>query len=216
MIEEIKDLHPKLYVEVLRDLPDVIVLEDGKVQVGKAWTHQNIPTGIPAKVEASQIPCREWAAETRGRRITELVEEGRVGCGGHGEALGLDVIVGVPGIRERLTAGPPNNAGEVPIITAQRSKGISAHRERGVNGTPSLAVKISPNSHPLSGHAAAPENDFGEGTSQVPFRTRVRPMLKSERPRLNFGSNQCRLETELPNASPARVVELVSMLLPQV
>src|SRR5260370_13080128 len=86
----------------------------------------------------------------------------------------------------------------------------------GVNGTPSLAVKIIPSSPPSASQRPGPENDFGAGTSHVPLITRVRPTLKSESPRVRLISNQLRLEMELPKASPANVAELVSMLLPQV
>src|SRR4029077_5542610 len=85
-----------------------------------------------------------------------------------------------------------------------------------VNGTPSLTVKIRPSSQPAVTHFAGPVHDLAEGTSHVPFTTSVRPTLKSARPRVNFMSNQLRLEIELPNASPASVAELVSMFLPHV
>src|SRR5260370_34899406 len=83
-------------------------------------------------------------------------------------------------------------------------------------GTPSLTVKILPSFHPLVGHFAGPLQDLAEGISQVPFPTRVRLTSKAERPRVSFISNQFKLEIEFPNASPASVAELVSMLLPQV
>jgi|SRR5580692_1115643 len=86
----------------------------------------------------------------------------------------------------------------------------------GVKGTPSLAVNMMPSSHPLASQCAGPVQDLGEGMSHVPFTTKVRPTLKSDSPRVNFVSNQSRLEIEFPNASPATVAELVSMLLPQV
>src|SRR2546429_1228229 len=86
----------------------------------------------------------------------------------------------------------------------------------GVKGTPSLTVRIRPSSQPSAIHFSGPENDLAVGISHVPFTTRVRPTLKSESPRSNLISNQLRLEMELPNASPATVAELVSILLPQV
>src|SRR6266849_4770264 len=86
----------------------------------------------------------------------------------------------------------------------------------GVNGTPSLTVRIIPSCQPSVTHFAGPANDLDDGTSQVPFTTSVRPTLKSEGARFNFMSKKWRLEMEFPNASPATVAELVSMLLPQV
>jgi len=57
---------------------------------------------------------------------------------------------------------------------------------------------------------------LGVGSSHVPFKTSVRPTLKSESARLSFKSNQSRLEIEFPNVSQATDAELVSMLLLQV
>src|SRR5258708_5765939 len=54
MIENVEDLGAELYVELFRDALDVVVLKQGEVQLGYSRTHQNIATGIAAKVEASQ------------------------------------------------------------------------------------------------------------------------------------------------------------------
>src|SRR5437763_6706688 len=86
----------------------------------------------------------------------------------------------------------------------------------GVNGWPSVAVKIIPSSHPPNAHSAGPDSDLGVGISQVPFKTNVRPTLKSEGPRFNRISNHERLEIELLNESPAPLAELVSILFAQV
>src|ERR1700674_5188541 len=76
---------------------------------------------------------------------------------------------------------------------------------------------MAPNSQPFVIHAAGPENDLAEGTCHVPLITKVRPTLKSDSPRTDFGSYQGnKLEIEFENWSPATVAELVSMLLPQV
>ena len=60
----------------------------------------------------------------------------------------------------------------------------------GVNGDPSLALKIAPTSQPFTAQAAGPVRDFRPGIRQVPLITRFRPTLKSDTARLNFKSNQ--------------------------
>src|SRR5579859_686171 len=125
-------------------------------------------------------------------------------------------LLGLPGFVRELHPGPPSRFGYAKSSLLSVFAGSPPVPHVGVNGTPSLAVKISPNSQPSVSHRAGSSDDLAVGRSQVPFRTRVRPTLKSERPRVNFMSNQFRLEMEFPNASPARVAELVSMLFPQV
>src|ERR1700680_2341537 len=82
-----------------------------------------------------------------------------------------------------------------------------------VNGTPSLALKIAPSSHPFTKRLAGPDSDLRPGTSHVPLSTSVRPTLKSDTARSSLRSNQCKLGIEFPNVSPATTPELSSMLL---
>ena len=51
MIENIKHFRAELHVEVLRDSPDLVVLEHGEVQIGDPRTNQDIAARIAAKVE---------------------------------------------------------------------------------------------------------------------------------------------------------------------
>src|SRR5713101_2594530 len=94
---------------------------------------------------------------------------------------------------------PPSRFGKAQSSLLSVPAGSPPVPQVGVNGTPSLTVRISPSCQPSVTHFAGPANDLDEGTSQVPFTTSVRPTLKSERPRFNFISKKCRLEIELPN-----------------
>src|SRR5258708_31893701 len=111
---------------------------------------------------------------------------------------------------------PPSRFGYAKSSLLLELEGSPPVPHVGVKGTPSLAVNITPSSHPSVIQRVGPENDFAVGISHVPFPTTVRPTLKSEKPRANFMSNQSKLETQLLKASPARVAELVSILLPHV
>src|SRR5260221_3200016 len=123
---------------------------------------------------------------------------------------------GWPGLVSVLQPDPPSRFGYAKSSLLLELEGSPPVPHVGVNGTPSLAVNMTPSSHPSVSQRAGPENDFAGGTSQVPFTTSVRPTLKSERPRVNFMSNQSKLEIELLKASPAMVTEIVSILLPHV
>src|SRR5467141_4041027 len=124
--------------------------------------------------------------------------------------------MGFAGCVSVLQPGPPSRLGTSQSSLLSEFRGSDPVPQVALNGTPSLAVKISPNCHPPNAHWAGAESDFGDGTSHVPFRTKVRPTLKSDSPRFNFRSNHGRLEIELPKVSPARDAELVSMLFAQV
>jgi len=51
VVENIKDLHAELDVEILRDSADVIILEDGEVQTGHTGADQDVSSGIAAQIE---------------------------------------------------------------------------------------------------------------------------------------------------------------------
>src|SRR6266849_2687273 len=125
-------------------------------------------------------------------------------------------LLGLPGFVSVLQPGPPSRLGKAQSSLLSVPCGSAPVPHVAVKGTPSLAVKIKPSSHPPSAHCAGADRVFGLGTSQVPLTTSVRPTLKSERPLLSLMSNQCRLDIEFPKVSPATDAELVSMLSPQV
>src|SRR5882672_6474614 len=122
----------------------------------------------------------------------------------------------LPGLVRVLHPEPPKRLGNAQSSPLRVLEGSAPVPQVGVNGVPSLAVKIIPSCQPPSAQRAGAESDLGDGTSHSPLRTKVRPMLKSDTARLSLGSNQCRLAIEFPKVSPATDAELVSMLLPQV
>src|SRR6267378_4858194 len=97
MVQDVKYLGAELHVEVLRDAPDVVVLEDGKIQVGDAGANQDVSARITAEVEALQVG-----------KISSLtiirVKKGSIRRSGHGKALSLDIVVRISGIRQRLAS----------------------------------------------------------------------------------------------------------------
>src|SRR6267154_6808506 len=109
MVQDVKDLGAELHVEVLRDAPNVVVLKDGKIQVGDAGANQDVSARIAAEVEALQIG--EISALTIIRS-----KKGSVRRSGHGKALGLNVVIGIPGICKRLASGPAEPIRKSPIV----------------------------------------------------------------------------------------------------
>ena len=101
MIENIKHLHAELYVEVLGDFPDLVVLENREIQIGSARANQDVAASISAKVEALQRGRVNRSRETGWRRVAVGGPIRGIGRSGDGETLRLDVVVGVAGIGER-------------------------------------------------------------------------------------------------------------------
>ena len=90
MIQDVKDLHAELYVEILRDSLDVVVLEHREVQIGNARAYQDISPGISAQIET-----------LKGSGIsshTIRVPEGGIRGSRNSKTLRLDVIVGITGV----------------------------------------------------------------------------------------------------------------------
>src|SRR5258706_8098120 len=119
MVQDVKYLGSELHVEVLRDAPDVVVLEDGKVQVGDARTRQDISARIAAEVEALQIGEISALTIVRGKKSS-------VRRSGHGKALGLNVVIGIPGICKRLASGPAEPIRKSPIVDVLGKSGVVA------------------------------------------------------------------------------------------
>jgi len=82
-----------------------------------------------------------------------------------------------------------------------------------VVGTPVLILKMLPTCHPPAAAFMKPLNDFGIGKAQRTLMDALWPMLKSERPRSDFGANQYVELRLFPNASPATVDLTVDDLL---
>src|SRR6266850_5902286 len=172
---------------------------------------------LPRRLKHLRSPAGSGPPKVGGAGSQFCVQKAISGAVGTAKHPVLTYLLALPGFVRLLQPAPPSRFRKAQSSELSVPVGSSPVPHVGVNGTPSLAVKITPSCQPSLSQCAGPLKDLGDGTSQVPFRTSVRPMLKSERARLNFGSNaNCRLEIEFPNASPATVAELVSMLLPQV
>ena len=115
MIDNVEHFDPELDIEILGDSPDVIVLEHGEVETGDSGTVHDIATGVAAKVEAHQgryaasrppriVRIRD-RAETRRVWVAISVPERQIGSGRKLEALGSDIVGGIPGIDGASTSG---------------------------------------------------------------------------------------------------------------
>src|SRR6267154_631908 len=85
-----------------------------------------------------------------------------------------------------------------------------------VVGTPLFILRIPPICHPPSAVLAKPLKDFAAGKAQRALIAALWAMLKSERPRSDFGANQYKELRLLPNVSPAIVAESSSIDFDQV
>src|SRR6202040_2235562 len=122
-----------------------------------------------------------------------------------------------PGFVSDWQPAPPRRLGYAQSSELNVPFGSPPVPNVGVNGMPVLAVNIIPSCQPSVKKRAGPVMDFGEGSSHRPLITSVRATLKSDRPRLALGlKKKLGLAIEFPNASPATVAELVSILRPQV
>src|SRR5882762_2399953 len=92
MIHDIEHLHAELCVEVLRDFLDAIVLKHGEVQIGYSGADNNVAASIAAQI----------------------------GWIGNSEALGLDVVAGVSGIRKRAATGAAETVWKSKIVVVER------------------------------------------------------------------------------------------------
>src|SRR5258707_14662051 len=102
----------------------------------------------------------------------------------------------MPGLVRELHPGPRSRFGKAKSSLLSVFAGSPPVPHVGGKGTPSLTVRIRPSSQPSLTHLAGPDNDFPVGMSHVPFTTSEGPTLKSKSPRVNFVSNQVRLEIE--------------------
>src|ERR1700674_348664 len=126
VIENIKHLHAQLYVEILRDPLDVVVLEHGEIQVGYPGADQDIATGIAPEVETLQGSGINGSADAHWRGVTVCVPKRSIGCGRNGEALSLDVIGGIAGVCKRTAARSAKPVRVRKIVAAQRIRWVSS------------------------------------------------------------------------------------------
>src|ERR1700686_905377 len=125
MVHDVKYLYPELDVEILRDSPDVIVFENGEVQIRYSGTRQNIAPRIAAKIETlRECGGYRWLGriaglQTRWKQRAILRPKIHVGCSGNAEALRFDVIVGIAGIGERRASRTAQSIRECEIVAAE-------------------------------------------------------------------------------------------------
>ena len=62
MIQNIEKLRAELHVEVLGNFSNAIILEDRKIEIGKAGSNQDIAPGVATKVEALWIGAKAGIA----------------------------------------------------------------------------------------------------------------------------------------------------------
>src|SRR6202022_2050248 len=98
----------------------------------------------------------------------------------------LTYLLGFPGLVRVAQPGVDKTFGNAQSSALLSPCGSPPVPQVAVKGTPSLTLKIVPNSHPFATHAAGPDRDLGEGTCQVKLNTKVRLISKSERARSNF------------------------------
>src|SRR6516162_1023065 len=106
------------------------------------------------------------------------------------------ILSGMPNVSEPLFCAP-----------------ITSPWMSGVVGTPLVALKIPPTSHPRSTAAAGPCIERGTGICQSALMVAVWVKLKSEGARLICGANQNQVVTELEKESPNGVAEVSSIAL---
>jgi hypothetical protein len=92
-IQDVEKLCAELHAEVFRDSLDGVIFEQGEIQVRQSWPSQNITSGVAAKIEALGKSAEGGVTICR-------IEGGRRRRRDR-KALGLDVVVGIPGIYER-------------------------------------------------------------------------------------------------------------------
>src|SRR5579859_1336640 len=126
MIENIKHFHSELDVEVLRDSTNAIIFKDGEIQAGRTRAGQDIASGVAAQIVALQRGGIDSAAEARRSGAAIGIPKGSVGCGGHGEALRLDVVAGIAGIGELRAARTAETVRVGKIVAAERVGRIAA------------------------------------------------------------------------------------------
>src|ERR1700687_2353079 len=111
----------------------------------------------------------------------------------------LMYLFGFPGFTSDWQPGLVRRLGKAHGSLLPRSCGSPSVPHVAVNGTPSFALKIVPSSQPDVAQPAGPDRDFASGTCQVALKTTVRRMSKSESPRLNLRSYQCKLDNAFEN-----------------
>src|ERR1700730_17531247 len=127
-IQDVEKLCAELHAEVFRDSLDGVIFEQGEIQVRQSWPSQNITSGVAAKIEALGKSAEGGVTICR-------IEGGRRRCRDR-EALGLDVVVGIPGIYERPAPRTGQAIGKGPGVGAVQALRVPVGAERSCKRRP--------------------------------------------------------------------------------
>src|ERR1700680_256272 len=121
--------------------------------------------------------------------LSQLVcQKAEVGAVGKAKHSVLMYWLGLPGFVSVAHPGPVRRFGKAQGSLLFSPWGSPSVPNVAVKGTPSLAMKMPPNSQPFVTQPTGPDVDFRPGTSQIALNTKVRPTLKSDRARLALGA----------------------------
>lgn len=87
-IKEIENFKPELGVEGLGNFPERIVLEQRRIQVYQAWPTQDVAPHVTPEIETLRFSALSGIAIRRVKGIGW--------SSGYREAVGIEVVVGVP------------------------------------------------------------------------------------------------------------------------
>src|SRR5581483_10935964 len=106
MIQDVEKLGTELHIESLRDTANVVVLEQGEIQLGDARARNNIPPRIAAQVVAVRKHGCDWRPIrwlSAGRELVAIrLPPRKIGRCWDAKAVRLDVVVRIP----RIGQGP--------------------------------------------------------------------------------------------------------------
>ena len=138
MVQKIEELGSELDVEGVRNSLDLVVLQQGRIEIYESRTDQRIPPQIS--------PQRDWIW--------------------HGKAFRFDVVVRVPWLTSELQPGAETKFG-TSMLGSMLFTPRASPANPGVNATPVLASNTPPTCHPPSAHAVTPCAHFGVLNSNV-------------------------------------------------
>src|SRR6202162_387175 len=130
MIQNVEHLHAKLHVEIFGDALDLVVLEDGEIQVRHSGAIEDVAARIAPQVEAAQVSRRQRAAKSRRSRGAIGIEEGLIGSHWKAGALALSIVCTIARISRGATARAGKTIRVYKIVTAKRACRVGAGSPR--------------------------------------------------------------------------------------
>src|SRR5882672_815991 len=144
MIHNIEEFSSELHIETLRNSLDRLILENGKIQIRRSRSVQEIARGIASKIETCQRRQPSWrrvagissdrvtrikgvetVPEAWWRRIAVGVPKSQVGSGRNGKALGLDVVSRISRIDETRAIRGVQSIRKRPVVTVKETLRIA-------------------------------------------------------------------------------------------